>query len=111
MSQLETKLLISGALFGALFFWGEYWVGIPGPGSRLAPPDNFSQDASYPAPAATDAEFPGDFGKPAIIDKRSVLRSSLVRTAPREPVTPIFALCGFPTRGSIPSSPPRRPHP
>src|SRR3712207_6481048 len=36
-----------------------------------------------------------------IPDKRSVLRSSLVGTAPREFVTPIFALCGFPTLGSI----------
>src|SRR3712207_5083770 len=36
-----------------------------------------------------------------IIDRRSVLHSSLVGTAPRESGTPIFALYGFPALGSI----------
>ena len=45
--------------------------------------------------------FRGALVSQFIIDRRSVLRSSLVGTAPRESGTPIFALYGFPTLGSI----------
>ncbi len=45
--------------------------------------------------------FRGALVSQFIIDRRSVLRSSLVGTAPRESVAPIFALYGFPTLGSI----------
>ena len=45
--------------------------------------------------------FRGALVSQFIIDKRSVLRSSLVRITPREPVSPIFALYCLPTLGSI----------
>ena len=45
--------------------------------------------------------FRGALVSQSILDKRSVLGSSLVGTAPSESVTPIFALYGFPTLGSI----------
>ena len=45
--------------------------------------------------------FRGALVSQFIIDRRSVLRSSLVGTAPRESGSPIFALYGFPTLGSI----------
>jgi hypothetical protein len=81
--------------------WDECRIGIPGPGSRLAPPCNFSLEVSGSASVAADAEFPGALMSQFTIERRSVLRSSLVGTAPRESGTPIFALYGFPTLGSI----------
>ena len=99
--QLETKLLISGALFGALCFGMKAGLVLPVQEAGWHHRATFRwmslvRHRPQPVPSFREA-LVSQF----ISNKRSVLRSSLVGIAPRESGTPIFALYGFPTLGSI----------